>query len=214
MSVTAYSEFLPEVLPYVPDVPDMVAENAVRNACIEFCERTRFWQEDADPIALVAGISSYDVDIDFATKFVDIVEAWVGDRLIVPKSVEDITRLYRGCDWRALQGAPAYITRMISTEIMVVPTPMVSGDALKIRAAYAPTRKSTSIGSTVYEEYVEAIAFGARARLYNTPKQTYFDKASALEYDKRFRTAISEARVRVNRGMTRAASQIEFQRIT
>jgi len=213
MTSVAYSVFLPEVMQYVPDVPETVAENAIRSACIEFCERTRFWQDDADPITLMAGMSNYEMDMNASIKFVDIIEAWVDDQLIIPKSAEDLTRIFRGCDWRLLVGAPSYITRMISTELIVVPQPLVSGGNLRIRAAYAPTRASTTVGSTVYEEYLEAIAYGARARLYNTPKQPYFDKSSALEFDRRFRTAISEARVRVNRGMTRASAQIEFQRI-
>jgi hypothetical protein len=213
MSSVAYSLFLPEVMQYVPDVPELVAENAIRSACIEFCERTRFWQDDSDPITLSAGTASYEVDLSASVKFVDIIEAWVNDRLVIPKSVEDLTRIFRGCDWRSLEGTPSYITRMISTELIIVPKPAKAGEILRIRAAYAPTRTSTSISRTIFEEYLEAIAYGARARLYNTPKQPYFDKASALEFDKRFRTAISEARVRVNRGLTRASGQIEFQRI-
>jgi hypothetical protein len=210
----SYDEFLPEVLQYVPDVPELVAANAVRSSCIEFCERTRFWQQDTDPIELIAGVSNYEFDGGTGVKFVDIVTAWCNDTLLVPKSTEELARLYRHTDWRNVKGDPAFITRMLPTEIILVPEPIKAGAILKLRAAYAPTRSSTSVDSTVYEEYLEIIAYGARARLYNTPKQSYFDKASATEFEKRFRVGITEARVRVNRGMTRAFGQIEFQRIT
>lgn len=213
MSTVLWSDFLPEVIPYVPEVPSFVAENAVRNACIEFCERSRFWQEDLDPTPVVAGMSSYQIDVPTGAKFVEVSEAWLDGNLIIPKTAEELTRIYRGTDWRSMKGAPAYMTRLIPTEVMLVPTPKVSGSKLRLRASYAPTRASTGVGSMVYEEYLEVIAAGARSRLYSTPKQPYFDQRSAEVYAKVFRMGISEARIRVNRGMTRSATQIEFQRV-
>lgn len=213
MSTVLYNAFLSEVTQYVPDVPEVVAESAIRSACIEFCERTRFWQQDADAIMMVAGLSSYEMDVGSGMKFVDIVSAWCNDTMLVPKTSEELARLYRNTDWRNVKGNPAFVTRMLSSELIVVPQPATTGASLRIRAAYAPTRASTGVDSTVYEEYLEIIAFGARARLYNTPKQPYFDKASAIEFEKKFRVGITEARVRVNRSMTRASGQIEFQRV-
>lgn len=207
-----YSKFLPEVIQFVPDVPEFVAENAIKQACIEFCERTRFWQVDLDPIQTLAKTAAYDVDTPTGTKFVDIVEAWYNDVLLIPKAVEDLTRIYRYTDWRTVESDPQYLTRMIPTEVMLVPMPVKSGGELKIRAAVAPTRDSTQVDDQLYESYLEYISYGARARLYNSPKQPYFDKTSAMEFEKKFRTAISEVRRSVNKGLSRSAVQVEFAR--
>jgi hypothetical protein len=212
MSTVSFEAFLPEVVQFVPDVPELVATNAIKHACIEFCERTRYWQEDIDPEIVAAGVASYQVDVPTGTKLVDVVEAWYNDVLLIPKSTEEITRIYRFTDWRTVQADPTYITRMIPTELVLVPMPVKSGGALKIRAALAPTRASSTIDSSVYEEFLEYIAYGARARLYNSPKQPYFDKPSAMEFEKKFRASISEVRARVNKGLSRSAVQVEYAR--
>ena len=64
----------------------------------------------------------------------------------------------------------------------------------------------------IYERYLEQISLGARARLYDTPNQPYYDPKSAQLYLKRFNDAMAEVRTRVAKGLTRAAVQIEFQR--
>ena len=213
MSTVDYTEFLPEVMQYVPDVFEGQAINAIRQTCIEFCTRTRFLQMDADPIPLMAGVASYEISADSGMKFVDILAAWVDTRFLVPKSVEDLTRIYRWTDWRQMTGDPVYVTQIIPSEVVVVPQPTTDQSYLRVRAAYAPTRASTSVNSSLYEEYLDPIAWGARSRLYGTPKQPYYDPRAAMEYAMKFRVAMNEARVRVNRGLTRSTQQIEFQRM-
>lgn len=207
-------KFLPEVLQYVPDVAEMVALNAVRNACIEFCERTRYWQDDADAILMFPKLNTYEIDVLAGRKFVDVMFAYYNQKLLVPKAPEELSRLYRWADWRTLRGEPCYVTRYNAKEIIVVPTPDKPGDRLNMRIAYAPTRDARNVGIDVYENYLEVIGNGARARLYNTPGQPYYDKNSALEFDRRFRAGVTEVRVQVNKALTRTSPQIEFQRIT
>ena len=213
MSTVDYTEFLPEVMQYVPDVFEGQAINAIRQSCIEFCTRTRFLQMDADPIPLIPAVANYEINANSGLKFVDILAAWVDTKMLVPKSVEDLTRIYRWTDWRQLTGSPLYVTQIIPSEIIVVPQPVVSGNYLRVRAAYAPTRASTYVDNSLYEEYLDAIAWGARSRLYGTPKQPFSDPRAELEYAMKFRVAVNEARVRVNRGLTRSTEQIEFQRM-
>lgn len=208
-----YENFLTEVMQYVPDVAEMVARNAIRNAAIEFCERTRYWQDDADAIIVYPKTNTYEMDVTSGRKFVDVMFAYYNQRLLIPKAPEELTRLYRWSDWRTLKGEPCYITRLSAKEIIVVPTPDKAGDKLNIRAAYAPTRDSNAVGIDVYENYLELIGYGARARLYNTPGQPYYDRGTSMDYERRFRAGISEVRVMVNKALTRTSPQIEFQRI-
>jgi len=210
--VATFTQFFPEVLPYVPDVAEPVAENAIRQAVIEFCERTRFWQEDLDAVPVIAKEGIYEIDTDRGVKFVDVMMGYYDDRLLIPKSAEELSNLFRRSDWRTLVADPYYVTRINPTEVQLVPRPAFRGSRLKIRAALAPTRDSTTVADAVYEEYLEVVAAGARARLYNTPKQPYFDRAVGQEYERRFRAGINEARIRVNKSLTRTSGRVEFQR--
>lgn len=212
-SSVSYEEFLPEVMQYVPDVPELVATNAIRNSCIEFCERTRYLQLDLDPISVVANQANYPVSTPVDTKFVLPEVAYYDKVLLIPKSSDELANIYRQTDWRQAQGAPAYITRLIAPVICVVPTPVFSSeDTLNLRVSIAPTRDSSEIDSEIYEQFLEVISYGARARLYNTPKQAYFDKQAAAEYFQMYRHGINEARMRVVKGLTRDSVRAEFQR--
>lgn len=214
MSVS-YELFLPEVLPFVRDCPEVVAVNAIRNATIEFCEETRYLQENLDPMGLIANEGYYDLETDDTNyRVIDIIEAWNAEQFLVPKSIEELTRIYRMTDWQNLKGNPYYYFRTRSQEMRIVPTPEVSKpNALKVRVAVAPKRTSTVVDDEIHERFVEQISYGARARLYDTANQPYYDPKAALEYRKRFNDVIADVRTRVNKGLSRASVQIEFQRV-
>lgn len=209
-----YEQFLPEVLQFVPDVADIIAVNAIRNACIEFCERTRYLQIDIPYIPLVNGKASYPIVTPESTKFVLPEVTYYNDVLLIPKSSDELATIYRMADWRQVKANPAYITRLIMPEIVVVPYPVTvnSTDYLRCRVSIAPTRDSTEVDSEIYEQFLEIISFGARSRLYGTPKQAYYDKGAADQYYRMFKYGISEARTRIEKGLSRDSIKAEYQR--
>jgi len=214
MSEVAYDLFLPEVMQFVKDVPEVVALNAIRNSCIEFCQETRYIQENLDPMTGVSGIGTYDLEPDGTYKIADIVEAWYGDAFLVPRSIEQLTQIYRTTNWNTLGGNPYYYFRPSSQEVRLVPYPQVTEtNKIKLRVALKPSRSSTTVREEIYERFLEDIAYGARARLYNTPNQPYYDLRTSLEYLKRFNDVMADVRTQVNKGLTRASVAIEFQRL-
>jgi len=214
MTAVSYEVFLPEVLPYVHDVPEVVAVQAIRNACIEFCEKTHYIQESLDPITGIKNIGNYDLDAnDSNYKVVEIMQAYYGDQLLIPKSQEELNQIYRTSNWEDLSGNPYYYFRPRAGEVRLVTKPIITeANKLKVKAAIAPKRSSTTVDEELFERFLEYISFGARARLYNTPNQPYYDPKTSMEYTKRFYDAIGEVRTRVYKGLTRTAVNIEFQR--
>jgi hypothetical protein len=214
MSEVAYDLFLPEVMQFVKDVPEVVAVNAIRNSCIEFCQETLYIQENLDPMAGISGIGVYDLEPDGNYKIADIIEAWYGDVFLIPRAIEQLTRIYRTTNWNTLAGNPYYYFRPSSQEVHLVPYPQVTeANKIKLRVALTPSRSSTTVREEIYERFLEDIAYGARARLYNTPNQPYYDLKTSLEYLKRFNDVMADVRTQVNKGLTRASVAIEFQRL-
>lgn len=211
---TSYESFLPEVIQFVRDVPEHVALNAIRNACIQFCEETLYLQKELDEQFLQKGVSEYDLDPDSqGYRVINIIEAWNGDQFLIPKSIEELTRIYRVTNWQTLNGNPYYYYRTKQSSVNLVPTPTESGQStLRIRAAITPSRSSTTVEDDIFERFLEPIAFGARGRLYDTPNQPYYDPKSAQLYLKKFNDAIADVRSQVNRGNVRASNRVEFQR--
>lgn len=207
----SYDLFLPEVLPYVPDCPQIAAVNAIRNACIEFCNRTLYWQEDLDPLPIVANVSNYPIDTPRGTVFIDLIEAWNDGMALRAASVEELSRKFRGVDWRTFQGQPLYVTRIISSELLLVPQPSATvQNALTMRVAVAPDRDSTTVSEDIYQNYLETIAKGARARLHSTPGQPFFDMGLSQLMAQRFRAECTDARIEVSRGLSRSSVMIQF----
>jgi hypothetical protein len=206
-------DFLVEVLPYSPQVPEFVAINAIRNAAIEFCERTEYLQHDIDPIPGVANLPDYEIETPTDTVFLDVIQAWYNGVLLIPKSVDELSRIYRSVDWHTLSGNPAYITRVTQPFIQLVPYPAASlANAITGRITIAPSRDATTVPHRLFEHYVEVIGMGARARLYDTPGQPYSNPRAAADLRQRFFHAIGDARRKVNKNLSRASVTIEFQR--
>lgn len=214
MSEVSYELFLPEVMPYVRDVPELVAVQAIRNAVIEFCEETHYLQENLDPIAGQKNVGLYELCAsDSNYKVVEIMQAYYGDQLLIPKAQEELNQIYRTSNWEDLIGNPYYYFRTRSDEMRLVTKPTVTEqNKLKVKAALAPKRASLTVTDELFERFLEQIAIGARARLYNTPNQPYYDPAAAGVYTKRFNDVMAEVRTRVYKGLTRAAARIEYQR--
>lgn len=212
-STVSYEVFFPEVLPYVHDVPEFVAINAIRNACIEFCDKSLYIQYTLDPITIEANVSEYSLDLPKDTVSARVVAGWVGNLPLTFKSEEDLQRIYP-LDWRAMGGRPQYLTQKVPWEVIIAPySDYQMVDGMKLIIALKPSRDSTTVDRVIFERWVEAIGFGARARLYDTPNQPYYDPTSAAKYRTYFESAIGEAKTERNRGLTRNVTRVRPPRL-
>lgn len=210
--MTAYTSFLPQVMPYVRDCPQPIIEDAIRNAAIEFCEKTYIWKDDLAAISIVGGTSEYAISVPTGAALVSVEACWYSDRLLIPKGADELARIFRLCDWRSAEGDPVYYTHTTPNSIVVVPTPQNDvADSLKIRAVLCPTRASTTVEDFIYDDYLDTIAAGARARLYAIPGQPFSDMSLALLSRREFLAGVGEAKIKANKGMTRASLRVEFQ---
>jgi len=208
-----YDYFFPEVIPFVRDVPEFVALNAIRNACIEFCEKSTYWRQIVDPITIVAEQAEYDLDIEAGTGVSQILSAYMGSRELAIMAPEGIKELI-GPDWRDQTGMPMYVTSEEYNIIRVVMIPeTTSDDDLSLTVALRPLRSSTKVSKDVYERYSEIIGFGARARLHDTPQQPYSDEESAMKFRKWFESGIGEAKIAANRARSRTVLYVRPPRV-
>ena len=202
-----YDNFLPEVLPYVPECPEPVAINAIRNAVIEFCTKS-MWLVSEQTIDLFALQRDYQLSLPIETELLRVQDAWYNHISLKPAGEEDLKRLY-GLDWRVLEGRPAYYTQLLPDTLRMCPMPIMDETgAVDLIVALRPIRVSTSCDVTLYDRWLEGVACGAKARLMMLPQQSYSDTQAALTNKALFNTAIGEARIERNRGMTRATLRV------
>lgn len=206
MSSVSYEIFLPEVVPYVRDCPEFVAINAIRNASIEFCEKSLYLRQTLDDIVIVPGQAEYDLGLtSIGASVACIVSAHVGYFPLQPRAEETLAELYGG-DWRKMEGPVQFITQDTLDTVRLVQVPQSTyTDALDLVVALRPLRTSTNIDRRIFESWAEVIGFGARARLHDTPGQPYSDETAARKFRVWFESGCSKATSAANRGLGRTS---------
>jgi len=212
MATVAYSVFFPYLIPLVPHVADPVAEQAVRDACIEFCKESLIWQEPMDPISSLKGEGVYELDVPTNTNLTHVVDLFYEERRLEKKSVSEIAARYHR-DWMLREGTPCVFTMLNPNEVTLVPKPDkgITG-ALTGLLAFAPMRKSTTIIDYVFEDYAEEIARGAASKLMLIPNQSWTDATMGGIYRKQFLSDCANARAHVNAGQVRAPISVHLRR--
>lgn len=212
-----YEQFLNEVMPHVPGCPTTVAVNAVRNSCIEFCEKSLIMQRDHDLVSVIANIPDYDFEPDTGYVVIKIMRAWFEATPLQPISPDEVgsirvyNKLAEGADGT---GTPRYIIQKDERTFSVYPVPKDNtSNAIFMRVALKPTRASTQVDDSLYEEYLEPIASGAVARLMLMPAKPYTNPQLALAQKSLFEAGVNQARQRASRGHTRANLGVRMRRI-
>lgn len=210
---TKYDAFLPHVLPHVPNCFEEQAIVAIRNACIDFCRDTLVLQQDIDPITMVAGIGTYELEVTRGYVPGQVLGLYYLARKLERKSQLELERLYTR-NWQSIDGTPQVYTQFNFTEITFAPKPNETvRNAVTGRMSYLPSRSSTEIDDLIFERYLDEIVVGAVARLMATPNQPYTDAEGSNNYARIFSSKVAQARAFVQGGMNHAPMRVRFQRI-
>ena len=87
MATVTYNTFFPYLIPLIPHVPDPVAEQAVRDACIEFCKESLIWREQMDPLSSIKGEPVYELDVPTEANLAHVIDLYYAGRRLLKKSV-------------------------------------------------------------------------------------------------------------------------------
>ena len=214
--MTAIFDLTPLIMPFVRDCATPAAVVAARFACIEFYKNTLWQQEELEPIDLVEGQATYPIDtmpntVPSAVMRVKVVGI---NRPLEFVTKDKLDQLFGYQDWTTLVGNPRYATQIVTDQIILVPAPdeiIAQPKALLMLVATQPTPDADEINDEVYNYYAEPLAYGARARLYETVGQPYYDPQSAPFCWSRFYAGVSEAKARRMREHTRAVQSVQLR---
>lgn len=199
-----WEKWFDEVLPDVPGCPQPVAKNAIRNAAIEFFERSWAYRVDHAAIDALAAIGSYAYVPPAGYKVAMPVLVWFNKLSLAPKSAGQLVELY--AHWPSQTGTrPLYYLQEALEKLIVVPAPDAAlVGAITLKVALKPTRASADIDDTLFEKYLEEIAHGAKGKLFAMKKKPWSDPGLAGSYLQMFDTDIAKAKLAADRGFVRA----------
>lgn len=213
-----YEAFLDEVLPHVPGCTNEIALQAIKNTVIEFCEKTFILQVDHDPVTVIAGEVDYDLEPPEGYLVTKIIRAWFKNSELTPVGPDDIdkpslyNRDFAGVD--AGRSDPTMITQKDERTFSVFPIPLNTDPlALTIRVALKPTRASTEVEDSIFEDYAEIIAHGALTRLMLSPGKPYSNPQVGVARSGLFNAGVNLARQRATSGFVRTSRQVTLRRI-
>lgn len=206
-------DFLPEVLPFVRNCPDIAARAAIRNSIIEFCKESTWLRADDDSQTIVVGTSDYTMDIPPYYQVASVVSVNIGGQVVQPKAPDELIKLLGG-DWATRSGGAVYYVLREPDIIKLVMKPDTTyNDSLTYVVAVMPKRDSTKVDRQIFDRWAEVISYGARARLYDTPAQPYSDPNQAVKFRQWFLDGVGEAKIEANKGRTRAEMYVRPREI-
>jgi len=199
----AWSLFYPDVLPDLPQAPWPIVDHYLRNAAIEFCERSKCNVVRLTDLDSVAEQMSYAITLAENTELVEINSVrYLGEKLDAAAPVF-LERKYD--DWETEVGTPEYYTQADTLNVMLVPAPADANTAgIRIRAAVKPGPAATGVDDWLFSEYRLAICAGAKAKMMAELSKPWSNPDLVALNQGIFDGAIEAATVRATDGMVKS----------
>jgi hypothetical protein len=200
-NLTAFYDY---ILPDIPGIGLGLALQEIRNAVIEYCEKSLSYEYTLPAIDVVASTHTYTLSPETNTRVVDIKHVLYDDEELEPASEAELDTLFN--DWRTTgAGTPGYYLSVIDrSSIRLVKTP--SGDltgGLLVKVAQAPLRAATTVPDWLLERKADAIGYGAKARLFAMRKKPWSDAARAAYYLEKFEACCGRGDIEQTKNFTR-----------
>lgn len=204
--MVALTAFRSRVLLNVQGCPDPTLDEAILDACIEFCEKTNIIQYTSDTQQLSIGQSQVELDVPYGQRIVLVQRVWVGTQELLPLTqettgvlgyAESITGVTPSNNY------PRNFTEISPGVVAIYPRPDKSDYFLTARISLKPSRASTVVDDKLFEDWVNVIAQGALSILY-TQKTIWQDTSLAAVCRANFLQGINTAIIESRRGRSQA----------
>lgn len=193
-TMVSWDKFYEYVLPSVQGCPVSIVNNAIRSACIEFCEKTLIWKQDSIVNDIVEGFDLYLFAPPPNAKVVMPYRVSINGVEVQPTDLQSLESFMP--NWKeAKDSLPKYyflanddVVRLVGT-----PTETLYG-ALTADVALKPSRDAKTCPTFLYDDWAETIAAGALAKLHAMKGKVWAMPEMVTYYTKLFREGVSRAR--------------------
>lgn len=191
--------FLPKVRTNATGVSDPVALDAIRDALDEFCRSTRLWRyEDEFTIAAAQGEA---LAPPYGAQVLDIERVNFNGRKLDPASTQWLDEHMES--WRDLTATECarYFTQTEPNTIRLVP---LAAGTVKVWMTLTIGQDAEQVPDFIADQYREAIAHGALARLMMLPGKAYSNPNLAAVKAARFAEILDGLKTATIKGQQRA----------
>ena len=186
----AWADFHPYVLPDVPGCPEPMLDQALRETARDFCTRTKAWAEWMDPLTASSARALYEFEPDAGTEVVAALAATVGEDGYAVIGAQALPAAWQDGKQGCVKDKT--LIHVSSKEFILYPAPS-AGQRITLQLALRPTMAGTGVGDVIFDEFAEAIAAGAKAKLMARPRKEWTDLQSAAMYGMEFERRVTLA---------------------
>lgn len=203
---TALTAFLPSIRTHVPGCPESLMIDALRGACIRFCVDTWITREDLPDSDVLIGVDDYTMTASSDKDVVGIV-SYVHDSIPLDfKTKEELDIIDQG--WRTADpGVAFYVMAPEPNRILLnrVPAETITG-GMKVEIATRPLDAALVVDDLLYNEWREAIKYGALEELKEIPDKGWSSEKQSLDYGRKFNFQIQRGKARARMGHMRKST--------
>lgn len=210
------SSFMSRILPHVTGCPDVLAEEALLDTAIEFCEKTLIIQKTLDPMSARRGASEYELDAPSDQEVILPVSVWFKTRKLVAVPADNVWNVQAfnlrvpGTD--AVEGEPTAYFWVANRTIGVYPVPEETHSAaITVRAALKPKRTATQLEDALFDDWIDPMVTGTLARLHAMKDQAWSSADRALLRSREFRASVQRARMEGSVGRVRGNLSVRMR---
>jgi len=191
-----------KVQPHVLGCPLLMVDDAILDAVVDFCNRSRAYRFSPAEITVVAGTANYTVsDLPAQTEIAWLLAAELDD---IPIDTPDSGSVPQSYATEEGTSSMAVVVSASSIGLRKVPS---EAGGLRVRLALRPTLSATTFLDEFNVLYREQIAAGALARLYAMPKKPWTATELVEDARNQFDQAILDASYRADRGSAAAPAR-------
>lgn len=189
----------PLIMPFAPGVADPTMDSWIRQAAIDFCERTRLWRYE-DELTITANEAEAMMSPIGSVVF-EIERAYFNDRELEPVSTAWLDE--RMPQWRTgeYESDSRYVTQTEPNTIQLVPA---AAGNVRLYLWLKPSQDAQDLPDFIVDKYREMIAWGALARILMIPNQSFSNPQMATYWQTRFDTKLDSLFLKGAKGEQRA----------
>lgn len=217
MNLIKVDKFLPRVLPYAENLPEIVARRAISDACRELMEEA-LNMELTYKFTTKPGEERYKIVLPYRMQCSKVKSGSIkrpddqrGRWQITQTTSEMLDAYSYPVSWRDVEGAPVVYLFRQPDEIILAPIP---DEELEVELECGATisRDAMEVPEILYEDYANVIADGALAKALCMAGQTWSDDKLGATYAQSFQAGVNKARLDASKDYTKAGGRITFNR--
>lgn len=213
-------EWIPGVAPAVPLCPTKVIKDKIIESMRVFCEKSKIWIKELDPISQVANQDEYDLTAVQVTGEGDVLGnlydmVGVEHVEIDQQSLDPISERYLNSNERGWRRHTQLVPRRYfgtpQRTLYLVFTPSANRtDVIDTWLSVMPLRSATQVDDFLFTDWKRGIEYGAIALLKEIPAMPWTDAESSLYYWNRFQEELDIALERKAAGYDEGQASLWF----